>query len=109
MCVCVCVYIHIYIHTHIHILHTYISASLKDGTCKIMKATFNNNECENNYNNIYHNEPKLNKKNGNPWKTFFLDLSIEVHDRELTTEFLDKRVAFLFISTSYPISIAIHH
>ena len=39
---------------------------------------------------------KLKKENEDPCKALFLDLSIEVHDRMLTTELTDKRDAFLF-------------
>ena len=42
--------------------------------------TFNNDEFESNYNDIYPNEPELQKENEDPCKASCLDLSIEFHD-----------------------------
>ena len=49
---------------------------------------FSNNEFESNYNGIYPDE--------NLYKFSFLGLSIEVHNKKFTTNFFDKRDAFLF-------------
>ena len=59
-------------------------------------CTFNNNEFENNYKDIYPDELELKKENEDPCKASFFDLSIEVHDSKFTTELFDKRDAFSF-------------
>ena len=65
-------------------------------------CTFNNNKFENSYNDIYPNKLKFKKENENPCKALFLDLSIEFHDRKVTTELLNKRDAFSFYINCKP-------
>ena len=65
-------------------------------------CTFNNDELENNYNNIYPHELELKKKNEDPCKASFLDLSEEVYNRKFSTNLLDKRDAFPFYSNRMP-------
>ena len=52
-------------------------------------CTFNNDiyHC----NDIYPDELELKKKNEDPRKASFFDLSIRVHDRKFTTKLSDKR------------------
>lgn len=63
--------------------------------------TFNNYELENNY-NIYPDELDLKKENEDPFKTWFLDLSIEVRDGKFTTELFEKRDASPFYFKGMP-------
>ena len=49
---------------------------------------FNNDELENNYNDICPHKLKLKKKNEDPCKALFSNLSVEVHD---TTKLLDNK------------------
>lgn len=63
----------------------------KDDQC-----TFNNDVFNNNYNGIYPDELKSSKENEGPCGASFLDLSMEVHDRKLTTDLFDKRDFFPF-------------
>ena len=39
---------------------------------------------------------ELKRKNGNPCKASFLDLSLEIHDTKFTTKLFNRRDAFLF-------------
>ena len=50
-------------------------------------CTFHRNEFENNYNNIYPDQLELKKENEALCKFSFYDLSIEVHDGQLTTNY----------------------
>ena len=59
-------------------------------------CTFNNDECESNYNGIYLDELELKKENENPYKASFLDLLLEAHDMSFTAKLLDERDAFPF-------------
>ena len=59
-------------------------------------CTFSIDEFENNFNDIYSDELELKKEDEGPCETLFLDLSIEVHDRKLTTDLFDKRNVFPF-------------
>ena len=68
---------------------------------QVYRCTFSTNEFENN-DNIYSDELKL-KKDEDLCKALFLDLSIEVQDRILTTGCLTKEMLFPFISTACPI------
>ena len=72
-------------------------------------CTFNNNEFENNYKDIYPDELELKKENEDPCKASFFDLSIEVHDSKFTTELFDKGMLFPFISIACSISMAIYY
>ena len=58
--------------------------------------TFNNNEFENSYHDIYPDELELKKENEDPCKVSSLSLSMEVHDRKFTIMFTDKRDVFPF-------------
>ena len=46
-----------------------------------MTYPLDNDEFESNYNNIYPNELTLKKKNADPFKASFFDLSLEFLDR----------------------------
>lgn len=61
-------------------------------------CTFSNKESENNYKFTYLDELELQKENKDPYKTYFLDLSIEVHDRKLPMSYFIKETLFFFIS-----------
>ena len=65
-------------------------------------CTFNNDEFENYYNEIYPGEMELNKENEDPCKASFLNISIEVLYRKFTTELFDKRDAFHFYINCIP-------
>lgn len=69
---------------------------------------YNKKRAENDYNDIYPNGQKLKRENEDPCKTFFLDLSVEAHDKKFTTKLFDKRGAFLFYIIACPIWIAIY-
>ena len=56
--------------------------------------TFNDDEFENDYNDIYPGELELKKENEDPCKASFLDLSIVVYDRKFKKNLFDKRDAF---------------
>ena len=72
--------------------------------------SFNKDEFENNYNNIYPKELELERESADPCKASFLDLSIEKSTiGNLPLSFLIKEMSFLFISIAYPIWTAIHH
>ena len=60
-------------------------------------CTFNHDELENYYTNIYSDELELKKKNKDPCRASFLDLSIEVSDRKIAANLFGKRNAFPFI------------
>lgn len=72
-------------------------------------CTLNNDEFENNYNKIYSDELELNKKSADLCKASYLNLSIEVHDEEFTTGFLNERHVFNFLSITCPVCIALYH
>ena len=59
-------------------------------------CTFNKNEFENNYINIYPDELELKKENKAPCKASFFDLLKEVYERKLTNDLFDERHAFPF-------------
>ena len=54
-----------------------------------MTYTFNNEEFESSYKDIYPDELELEKENEDPCKASFFGLSVEVHDRKCTTELFD--------------------
>ena len=54
------------------------------------------------FNNIYPNKLKLKKENEDSYKASFLDLSIEIHNRKLTTNLFVNRNAFPFYINSMP-------
>ena len=65
-------------------------------------CTFHNGELGNNYNDIYPHNLKLKKKNEDPCKVSFLELSVEVHDRKYSTKLPDKRVVIPCYSNRMP-------
>ena len=54
------------------------------------------------FNNIYPNKLQLKKENEDSYKASFLDLSIEIHNRKLTTNLFVNRDAFPFYINSMP-------
>ena len=65
--------------------------------------TFENDELESNYSDIYCGELKLKKENENPCKGLFLDLSLECHNKTFSVGFLMIEMVFPFISVTRPI------
>ena len=63
---------------------------------------FTKEKFENNCNDIYSDELKLKKKNEDPCKVSFVDLSTEVCDKQYTTELFDKRDLFPFYINRMP-------
>lgn len=58
-----------------------------------MTYPLDNDEFESNYNNIYPNELKLKKKNADPFKASFFDLSLEFLDRLFSCLIKKKLIA----------------
>ena len=63
---------------------------------------FTKEKFENNCNDIYSDELKLKKKNEDPCKVSFVELSTEVCDKQYTTELFDKRDLFPFYINRMP-------
>ena len=59
--------------------------------------TFNYDELEHYYTDIYPDGIELKKKNKDLCKSPFLDLSIEITDRKFTANLFGERIAFPFI------------
>ena len=51
---------------------------------------------------MYPDELELKKENEDPCKTAFLDLSIENHEANFTTDLVDKKDTFLFFISHIP-------
>ena len=56
--------------------------------------SFENDELESNYSDIYCGELKLKKENENPCKDLFLDLSLECHGKKIINRIFDDRDVF---------------
>ena len=65
-------------------------------------CTFNNDEFEIHYKDIYPDEVDLTKENEDTCKASFLNLSLEVLDRTFTSKLIDNRYAFpLYTNHTY--------
>ena len=61
--------------------------------------TFENDERESNYSDIYCGELKLKKENENPCNGLLLNLSLKCHDKKIFNRFFDDRDGFsIYIS-----------
>ena len=69
---------------------------------------FNINEFENNYSYIYPNKLEIKKKNKDTCEALFLELSVGVCDRKITTNLFDEKMLFFFYGIVYHIQIAIY-
>lgn len=56
--------------------------------------TFENDELESNYSDIYCGELKLKKENENPCNGLLLNLSLKCHDKKIFNRFFDDRDGF---------------
>ena len=62
----------------------------------------NNDEIKKHWKQIYPKELILNLENDNETKATFLDLEIEIHNKQYITKIFDKRDQFKFDIISYP-------